>query len=66
VVVVTLAEATRDVVANTSADEEETASAHRRRTLSHFDDVRRLNDGSLGFPKTMKRQVIRFHLRLIS
>jgi hypothetical protein len=66
VVVVTLAEAASEVVANTSADEEETASVHRRRTLSHFDGVLRLNDGSLGFPKTVKRYVIRFHPGLIS
>jgi hypothetical protein len=63
VVVVTLAEAARDVVANTSADEEEAASVHRRRTLSHFDDVLRANDGPLGYPNTMKPCVNRFNLR---
>jgi hypothetical protein len=55
VVAVTLAEAGSNAVAATSANEEETAKVDSRKALSHFDDVRRANDGSLGYPKTTKR-----------
>ena len=65
-VIATLAEAEREVVAAKSTNEEERASVLRRNTLSHFDGLLRANGGSLESVKPTKPYVIRFHHRSIS
>jgi hypothetical protein len=66
VVIATLAEAEREVVAVMSTNEEERASVHTRNTPSHFDGLLRANGGSLERVKPTKPYVIGFHHRSIS